>query len=208
MTQPGYNDNVFINCPFDEEYMPMLHAMVYTIYRSGFYPQCALAEDDGSDMRLEKIYRCIEKSRYGIHDLSRTELNAAGLPRFNMPLELGIFLGAKKFGTGRQHRNRNIVIFEKTKFQYQKYISDLNGVDTKAHNNNPEIFIGKIRDWLRTSSGRNTIPGTQLLKTEYAEFMSNLPTVVAKLNLDADNILFNDYCSIVESVIEEKLKSA
>jgi len=32
------------------------------------------------------------------HDISRTELNEHSLPRFNMPLELGLFLGASRFG--------------------------------------------------------------------------------------------------------------
>jgi hypothetical protein len=39
----------------------------------------------------------IEECRFGINDLSAVELGAtAGLPRFNMPFELGLFrLGGK-----------------------------------------------------------------------------------------------------------------
>jgi hypothetical protein len=88
----GYNDFIFINCPFDEEYIPLLHAIVFGIYRCGFVPQCAMGEDDGSDTRLDKIIRCIKNCRYGIHDISRIEVNVHNLPRFNMPFELGIFL--------------------------------------------------------------------------------------------------------------------
>ena len=41
----------------------------------------------------------IKASRFGIHDVSRTESDkASALPRFNMPLELGFFLGARAFG--------------------------------------------------------------------------------------------------------------
>jgi hypothetical protein len=101
----GYNDFVFINCPFDEEYMPLLHALVYSICRCGFVPQCALGEDDGSDGRLDKIIRCIKNCRYGIHDISRIETNTHNLPRFNMPFELGVFFGAKRFGVN-SHKSK------------------------------------------------------------------------------------------------------
>ena len=32
------------------------------------------------------------------------------MPRFNMPLELGIFLGAKRYGTGRQKQKITLVL--------------------------------------------------------------------------------------------------
>src|SRR3954467_8306304 len=95
---PEYNDSVFVNCPFDDEYIPILRAIIFTIYRCGFFPVSALAEDDGLDNRLNKIERLIENCKYGVHDISRTELNVNGLPRFNMPFELGVFFGAKRFG--------------------------------------------------------------------------------------------------------------
>lgn len=60
---PGYNDSVFVNCPFDEAYKPLMYAIVYTIYRCGFVPCTALQEDDGTDFRLQKILRCIACSR-------------------------------------------------------------------------------------------------------------------------------------------------
>jgi len=99
---PGYNDFVFINCPFDDAYMPLLHAVVFTVYRCGFVPQCSLGEDDSSNSRLDKIVNIINNCRYAIHDISRTEINKTGYPRFNMPFELGIFFGAKRFGDKRQ----------------------------------------------------------------------------------------------------------
>jgi hypothetical protein len=104
MARPGYNDSVFINCPFDDDYKPILRAIVYAIYRCGFFLQSALDEDDGTDIRLHKIFRKMRDCRYGIHDLSRIELNAVDLPRFNMPFELGVFFGAKHFGDALQIR--------------------------------------------------------------------------------------------------------
>ncbi|MFT4154443.1 hypothetical protein [Parafilimonas sp.] len=91
-SRPGYTDFVFINCPFDDAYMALLHAVVFTVYRCGFFPQCALGDEDSSTSRLEKIINIIENCKYAIHDLSRTETGTSGFPRFNMPFELGIFL--------------------------------------------------------------------------------------------------------------------
>ena len=115
MPSPHYNDNVFINCPFDSVYKPLFDAMIFTVHDCGFIPRCALEEDDASQVRIDKIYSIIADCRYGIHDISRTQLDAAsGLPRFNMPLELGIFLGAKKFGIEAQKRKKCLNIGYRT----------------------------------------------------------------------------------------------
>lgn len=204
MAVAGYNDNVFVNCPFDDTYKPMINAIVYTIYRCGFIPQSALGEDDGSDNRLDKIIRCIDNCRYGIHDISNIELNANGFPRFNMPFELGIFFGAKKFGI-KQQKKKSALVFERVKFTYQQYISDLNGIDTKAHGNNTDVAIRQIRNWLSTTSKRTTIPGYNLIKLHYDEFINNLPAIASLAGLDIDDMPFNDYCQIVEEAVRKSI---
>src|SRR5689334_14189639 len=90
----SYNDRVFINCPFDEAYLELFRAAIFTTYQCGFFPTSSLAEENGLDNRIDKITRIIEECRYGIHDISRIELSTSGLPRFNMPFELGLFYGA------------------------------------------------------------------------------------------------------------------
>lgn len=63
------------------------------MYDLGFVARCALEEDDAGEFRLSKIERIIEECRFGINDLSAVALDVVtGLPRFNMPLELGLFL--------------------------------------------------------------------------------------------------------------------
>lgn len=203
MRVAGYNDSVFINCPFDDQYAPILKAIVYTIYRCGFLPKTALDEDDGSDNRLSKIIRKISNARYGIHDLSRIELNPAEYPRFNMPFELGIFFGAKSLGDDLQ-KKKNALILEKEKYSYQKYISDLNGIDTKAHSNDPIIAMSKVRDWLRTASNRKTIPGYSILTEQYKEFLSHLPGLAHTLGFTADNLPFIDFLNLVEDSVRRQ----
>jgi hypothetical protein len=91
----AYNNLVFINCPFDADFRDIFYAIIYTVFHCGFKPKCSLEEDNALINRLSKIEQLIEKCRYGIHDLSRTELNMNSLPRFNMPFELGIFLALR-----------------------------------------------------------------------------------------------------------------
>jgi len=153
---PVYSNSVFVNCPFDDAYKDMLRAMVYTIYRCGFHPFSALSEDDCTDNRLSKIERIIENCRFGIHDISRTELNSQGLPRFNMPFELGLFFGAKRFGNEEQ-KTKVGIIFDTDRYRYLEFISDINGVDIKNHNSDCKIVVTKIRNWLQTTSRRVSI---------------------------------------------------
>lgn len=200
---PNYNDSVFINCPFDKEYLPLLQAIVYTVYRCGFYPQSALGDDNALENRLSKIENYIENCRYGIHDISRTEVNVNSLPRFNMPFELGIFFGAKKFGN-RNQKLKNALVFERVKYSYQQYISDLNGIDTKAHNADPKIIIKETRNWLKTSSRRESIPGYKAIISEFLIFQNTLPDIAKNLDLDVNDIPFNELCYIVEEAIRKQ----
>lgn len=136
MTKGKYESNVFINCPFDDVFDGIFHAMVFAIFDCGFVARCAKEESNSADVRIEKIFKIISESKFGIHDISRTELcPKSKLPRFNMPLELGMFLGAKKYGGGAQ-KKKVCLITDKTQFRYNKYISDINGQDIKAHKNN------------------------------------------------------------------------
>jgi hypothetical protein len=91
---------VFINCPFDDEYQPLFEAVVFCVTACGFRARCTLEETDAGEVRIDTIYGLIRECNHGIHDISRTEVKGQPyqLPRFNMPFELGIFLGAKKFG--------------------------------------------------------------------------------------------------------------
>ena len=106
-----YNSNVFINCPFDEMYKDIFNAIVFAVFDCNFRARCALEEEDCGEVRIEKILRLISQCKYGIHDISRTELcETNNLPRFNIPLELGIFLGAKKYGTNEQKKKTCLII--------------------------------------------------------------------------------------------------
>ena len=170
----------------------------------GFYPRAALEADNGLQNRLSKIEGLVEECRFGIHDISRVESNAAGLPRFNMPFELGLFFGASLFGDKVQ-RSKNALVLERVRYSYQQTISDLNGADTKAHNNNPAHVIGHARDWLITSSERKTIPGPTFTRKDFEEFEAGFGAVAERLGFHPQAVPFNELCVIAEEVVANLL---
>jgi hypothetical protein len=132
----------------------------------------------------------------GIHDISRTELDSAHkLPRFNMPLELGMFLGAQRFGSGRQKR-KNCLILDIERYRYQKFISDIAGQDISAHDATTATLIGRIRDWLRPASGGRALPGGAAIVRRFEAFQAALPALCAEIRLEPAELTFSDYANL------------
>jgi hypothetical protein len=113
---------------------------------------------NSGQVRIEKIFKLIENCQFDIHDISRTELDVESkLPRFNMPLELGMFLGAQRFGAGR-HKNKNCLILDREPYRYQQFLSDISGQDIAAHGGDATALIAKVRDWLNTVARARPLP--------------------------------------------------
>ena len=194
--KPRASNSVFINCPFDRAYQPFLGALVFSVYACGFTPRCALEIQDASQTRIDKIFRIIAECRYGIHDICRTEPDpVTSLPRFNMPLELGIFLGAKHFGDQRQ-KQKVCLILDRDKYRYQTFISDIAGQDITAHQDRKEELVKVVRDFLRNASRRTTIPGHLDILNRYNQFTMDLPAICARLGHDPGTLNYNDYSTI------------
>lgn len=177
-----------------------MQAAVFAVYRCGFYPKSALEQDNGVANRLDKIVKMINECRYGIHDISRTQLNSRGLPRFNMPFELGIFIGASRFG-GTAQKRKSAVIFDKTPYRYQQFLSDINGFDPKAHNNTQVNILRQIRNWLSTESRRKNIPTAPILISEYRRFSRSLPGLLRTAGLHANTMTFGDLCVVIKNYL-------
>lgn len=154
-------------------------------------------------MRIDKIQRIIGECKFGIHDISRVELNENNLPRFNMPLELGLFLGAKKYGSGAQ-KDKVCLIFDTEKYRYQQFISDIAGQDIEAHGNDVETCIRIVRKWLNDASGRKTLPGYKAIYRRYRLFKTELPEICKELQVDLDEISFNDFAQFAFEWLNEQ----
>ncbi|WP_304282133.1 hypothetical protein [Caulobacter segnis] len=114
----AFERSVFINCPFDDAYKPLLRAILFCIYYLGLEPRIAIERLDGAEPRIEKIIELIEASKFGIHDLSRIRAERAGeLFRLNMPLELGLDIGCKRF-RGAPWSDKRCLILETERYRY------------------------------------------------------------------------------------------
>lgn len=179
--------DVFINCPFDSEYKPLFEAILFTIAATGFRARCALEEDDSGDIRLDKLCRLIGESPFSVHDLSRTVLNQDGLPRFNMPFELGLVIGAKRFGTKRFAAKSALVMVSQP-YKLPAYLSDFGGNDPHAHRGKVDEVIRIVRQYLGTGIKDIPFPGPRRLLHGFNEFKVALPRLAADYNLTPEEI--------------------
>jgi len=194
-----YTNSVFLNVPFDRSYKPLFEAAIFAIYDCGFIARSAKEDEDSSTPRVEKIFQLIRESKYGIHDISRVTLDPRNhLPRFNMPLELGIWMGAKRFGSKRNREKRALVL-DKIDHRYQKFCSDISGQDPRSHNNDPAIIIRRVRNWLRNSPNYKNVafPGPEKMVHRYQEFRAQLPALCKLNGLNWRSLEFNDYSNLV-----------
>jgi len=123
MSKAPYSRSVFINCPFDEDYRQTFNAIIFTILNCGYVPRCAMEIEDAGETRISKICNIISECKFGIHDISRTELDQdSQLPRFNMPLELGMYFGAKRYGDKKQ-KQKTCLILDREQYRYQIFIT-------------------------------------------------------------------------------------
>ena len=201
--------DVFVNCPFDALYRDLFDATVFAILRSGFVARSALEVDDAGVNRFDKICAIIGECRFSVHDISRTELSAGtNLPRFNMPLELGLFLGAKKFG-GAKHRSKCCIVFDREAHRYQKFISDIAGQDIHQHGNEPETLIAELATWLRGLKISSVAPGGTKIAKEYHEFRQNaLPHILEDRQLEEAEMTFGDFTAILTAYFPDAERDA
>jgi len=199
-----YERGVFINCPFDEDYRPLFEAVVFAVYQCTFFPHSSLEVDDSSQVRIEKITTSIGACRLAVHDISRVELDATTLlPRFNMPLELGIFLGAKSFGRGMQKR-KACVILDTERYRYAKFISDIAGQDIRAHEADPDRAIEQVRNFLGTHTPQGTLlPSGRMISERYADFRAELGGNCRRMRLDPVRLSFRDLTTLITAWLDE-----
>jgi hypothetical protein len=194
----GYHQGVFINCPYDAQYEPLFLAIVFAVHDCGFLARTALEVYDGGEVRIARIKRIIRECRYGIHDISRVQVDAAtGLPRFNVPLELGLFLGAQEYGA-REQRAKCSLILDSEPYRYQTFCSDIAGQDIRAHGDDPGEAVAAVRALLATAlDGAVRIPGTSAILSRFAEFLAELPELCHALFIDCAELQFVELRSLM-----------
>lgn len=201
--KPARDRAVFINCPFDPKYRPLFRAMCFTILACGYVPRSALDYSDSGEVRFQKIVEIMSECGLSIHDLSRVELDkGSGLPRFNMPLELGADLGLRLKGPKLQ-RQRRTLILDAVAHRYDKTLSDISGQDIEAHGNKVEQIVGRVRDWLNANRGETPpLPGAKALYDDYKGYLKLVPDIARQFRLDEHSALAHvDYLYTVEMAL-------
>lgn len=166
---PSFDRSIFINCPFDDEYAPILQAIAFCAVYLGFFPRLAPENADNAAARLDRIIDLVRGSKYAIHDLSRCKSSSEGeFARMNMPFELGIDHGCRRFGRSPL-RDKVILILERDRYDYQKSLSDISGWDIESHDGSHEKAVRHVRSWLVAKAGGKQT-GASLIQGEYLAF--------------------------------------
>lgn len=169
MSVPTFEESVFINCPFDKEFEPILQAILFCVLYLGKRPRLSTERNDSGENRLEKIRGLIENSKFSIHDLSRCQATRKGEHfRLNMPFELGIDYGCRQyFGNGREAKL--FLILEEKKYRFQAAISDISGSDIVSHGADYRKAVKAVRNWLVSEAAVVSV-GATLILSQYEDF--------------------------------------
>ncbi|MES2410274.1 MAG: hypothetical protein V4535_02390 [Bacteroidota bacterium] len=170
----NFEKNVFINCPFDEDYNPLLKVLFFTITKIGLNVRIALERNNSGEVRLTKIKEILEESKYSIHDLSRARSTSEDeYSRLNMPFELGLDFGCKEYHPDEIYRNKIFLILEQEKYSIQRALSDMAGADCLCHKGEAEELVTVVRNWF-SENGIIKLPSASKIWDEYNEFYGKL----------------------------------
>jgi hypothetical protein len=144
-------ESVFLNIPYDKQFEDLYLAYIVGLTQLGLRVNATLAVPNQG--RLEAIIQLIERSDFSIHDLSRIELSE-GIPRFNMPVELGLALYRSHIVKGR-HR---VFVLDSKAYRAQRSTSDINGIDPQIHGGTPKGVMAGLRNIFRQPGNVTTVP--------------------------------------------------
>jgi hypothetical protein len=114
-----------------------------------------------------------------------------------MPLELGLYLGCKIFGTVAQQK-KGCLILDSEPYRYRTSISDISGQDIHIHNGEPKRAITEVRNWLANASKTKGLPGGAEIVERYGQFIKDLPKICKNLKRLPKDLTFADFSETVE----------
>jgi hypothetical protein len=194
----GYSiRNVFINFSFETTASkPLFNVVVFTVISYNLVPRTVLEVSDSSSVRLQRLMSIISECHLSIHNISSTSVAGDLHPRFNVPLELGLFVGAQRFDFGRG-RDRYSLLLSDDAFQLRKLISDINGSDVASHSNDPQKALKIVSAWINNMSKAPSVIDHDVLWNRYKGFSSDLPKICRHLKLSVEELTFPDYYKLV-----------
>jgi hypothetical protein len=115
-----------------------------------------------------------------------------------MPLELGMFLGASRFGNPEQ-RLKTCIVLDRERYRFHQYISDIAGQDIVSHGDDPARAIEAIRNWFAASLPREArrLAGSGAIVARYDAFLEALPVACDRVERDPESLTFTDHAEMV-----------
>ncbi|MDR3753092.1 MAG: hypothetical protein P4K93_05210 [Terracidiphilus sp.] len=164
-------NSVFLNIPYDEEFSSLYIAYIVGLFQLDLVPHIA-SEIPGGKRRLDRIFELIQSCRFSIHDLSRVEVSVTpfSLPRFNMPLELGMTITWANI----HPKSHTWFVWESEPYRLQRSASDLNGTDPYIHSGTAEGVLSELRNAFR----RDPVPSVPQMLTVYGLVNSALNSIL------------------------------
>ena len=191
---------IFINCPFDDEYLPLLRALLFVSRFYGLDVKIASTDLDSKSNRLARIISLMRESKYSGHDLSKMKsVKEDEYYRMNMPFELGL-----DYGIGGDEKV--FLIFENEPYKLKIALSDINGWDVRPHLDNPEKLIMEFRKWI--------VVNRELSKTlksysysdiwyKYNDFYGSFSDFMTIHNLKDEEISVTEYLEYIDSFLKD-----
>jgi hypothetical protein len=138
---------VFLNYPFDRDFLMMSYAMHFSVIAAGLIPVCAKDLSVPDRPRVDMLVKAVASCQYSAHDLSRGKGEGnSNYARLNMPLELGMAMFHAFNTDGNAHR---YAFFVGSANEYKSYVSDLSGLDAQYHDNDDVSLLRLVYEWLR-----------------------------------------------------------
>jgi hypothetical protein len=167
----AYHDfQVFLNYPYDDAYRSYAEALSFAVVASGLIPVAAIDLTLPDHPRLQTLVRALTACRYSVHDLARSGGEGPdNLSRMNMPLEMGMALF---YALQTQHLDHACAFLVPDAHLYQRFASDLAGLDPLVYDHDEPKLISVTFEWLREVAppGFRSVEPTVTVVAAYEEF--------------------------------------
>lgn len=104
-------------------------------------------------------------------------------------------MGARRFGAGTQ-RDKRALILDVERYRYQRFVSDLAGMDIQAHGGDVQTAMRRVRDWLGNVS-RRKLTGADRLIEAHERFTERRSLLAERLEIDAGETPYADFDRLV-----------
>jgi len=95
----------------------------------------------------------------------------------------------------RKRRGKTL-IFDRERFRYQSFLSDIAGQDVHPHGGEVQQLIRELAIWLRDQARDPKVAGGAAIASEFSRFKVDLPAISANQRLEVSELTFKDLAEI------------